>query len=93
MIRCVVEMFGLARNVSEIQKVEIELEDRLGLRDVVAELRRAVPSLVGDVICPSENKLTGFYAFNINGRFYGDSEELKLKNGDRIGLLAIVDGG
>ncbi len=80
MITCVVEMTGLARNVSEIQKVEIELEDRPGLRDVVAGLRRAVPSLVGDVIYPNENKLTGFYAFNINGCFYGDCEELKLKN-------------
>ena len=93
MIRCFVEMFGLARNVSEIQKVEIELKDRPGLRDIVAGLRRAVPSLVGDVICPDEDKLTGFYAFNIHGRFYGDGEELKLKNGDCIGLLAIVEGG
>lgn len=93
MIRCVVELFGVARNVSEIQKVEIELEDRPNLRDVVAELRRVVPSLVGDVICPDEDKLTGFYAFNFNGRFYGDSEDLKLKDGDCIGLLAIVDGG
>ncbi|MFC2072659.1 MoaD/ThiS family protein [Chloroflexota bacterium] len=93
MFRCVVGIFGLPHEITELQKVEIELKDGASLRDVIAALRREIPTLEGHVVCAGEDKLMGNYAFNINGHFYFDDREIQLHNGDHIALLSIVSGG
>ena len=93
MFRCVVGMFGLSHDVTELRNVELELEDGAHLGDVIEALRREIPALEGDVIFAGEDRLTEHYAFNINGRFYLDSDELKIQQGDRIALLLLATGG
>jgi hypothetical protein len=93
MIRCVVEMFGLPPEATELRTVEVQMEDKASLKDVIAALRREIPSLEGYVICPAEDRLTESYAFNINGRFYADDGEVQIRNGDRIALLILATGG
>jgi len=93
MFSCVVGMYGLPAEVTELREVEIELGDGARLRDMIAALRREIPALEGDIICAAEDRLTEDYAFNINGRFYQDDNGLQVKPGDRIALLLLASGG
>ncbi len=93
MNRCIVQLFGLPREITELQKVEVGLKDGANLGDVIAALRREIPALEGHVIRAGENRLTERCAFNINGRFYLDDKEIQLQDGDRVALLTLATGG
>ncbi len=93
MKRCIVQLFGLPREITELQEVEVELKDGANLGDVIAALRREIPALEGRVIRAGENRLMEHCAFNINGRFYLDDREVQLQDGDRILLLTLATGG
>jgi len=93
MFRCMVEMFGLSDEITALRKAEVELKDGASPRDVVAALRREIPALEGSVIRCGEDRLVDDYGFYINGRFYSGDEEVHLKAGDRIVLLALATGG
>lgn len=93
MNKCVVQLFGLPHEVTELQKVEVGLKDRASLGDVIAALKSEIPALEGPVIRVGENRLMERYGFNINGRFYLNDEEVQLKEGDRIALLTLATGG
>lgn len=93
MKRCMVQLFGLPREITELRKVEVELKDGANLGDVIAALRREIPALEGRVIRAGENRLMEHCAFNINGRFYLDNKEIQLQDGDRILLLTLATGG
>ena len=93
MNRCIVQLFGLPREITELQKVEVELKDGANLGDVIATLRREIPALEGRVIRAGENRLMEHCAFNINGRFYLNDKEVQLQDGDRVALLTLATGG
>ncbi len=93
MNRCIVQLFGLPREITELQKVEVRLKDGANLEDVIAALRREIPALEGRVIRAGENRLMEHCAFNINGRFYLNDKEVQLQDGDRIALLTLATGG
>ncbi len=93
MNRCIVQLFGLPHEITELQKVEVELKDGAKLGDVIAALRREIPALEGRVIRAGENRLMEHYAFNINGRFYLNDKEVQLQDGDRVALLTLATGG
>jgi len=92
-MRCVVEFFGLPREITDLQKVEVGLKSEANLKDVIAVLRHEIPGLEGTVIDFGENQLMKYYAFNINGRFYLNDSDIKVKDSDRIVLLALAIGG
>ena len=93
MVRYVVEMFGLPYEIAGRREVEIKVEDGASLGDIIAALRREIPALEGNIIRAGEDRLDERYMFNINGRFYLDNEELKLKDGDRLRLLTLATAG
>ena len=93
MFKCVIGLFGLPHEIAGEQKVEVELRDEASLTDVIVALRRKIPKLEGLVICAGEDKLTEYYAFNINGRFYTDDKEIRIRSGDHVALLALATGG
>ena len=93
MTRCVVELFGLPREITDLQKVEVGLEDEASLGDVIASLRREIPALEGRIIDAKEDRLMKYYAFNINGRFYLDDSDIQIRDGDRVVLLTLAIGG
>ncbi len=93
MKRCSVQLFGLPPEVTELQKVEVGLKDGASLGDVIAALRREIPALEGPVIRTGENRLVEHCAFNINGRFYLNDEEIQLQESDLIVLLTLATGG
>jgi molybdopterin converting factor small subunit len=93
MFKCIIGLYGLPRGIVDGHQVEVELKDEAGLTDVIAALRRELPKLEGPIICAGEDKLTEHYAFNINGRFYIDDKEIRIRSGDKIALLALAAGG
>ena len=93
MFKCVIGLFGLPHEITSVHEVEVELGDGASLTDVIAALRRKIPKLEGPVVRDGEDKLTDYYAFNINGRFYTDDKEIRIRSGDNIALLALPTGG
>jgi hypothetical protein len=93
LFKCVIGLYGLPRGIVDGHQVEVELEDEASLADVIAVLRHALPKMEGPVIRAGEDKLTEHYAFNINGRFYNDDKEIRVRSGDQVGLLALATGG
>ena len=94
MIRCMVQLFGLSHEITELREVEVELKDGASIGDVIAALRREILALEGRVIRTGENRLMEHYTFNISGRFYPDDREMiQLRDGDRIALLTLATGG
>ena len=93
MFRCVVQMFGVSREITELREVELNLKDGASLVDVTAALRRSIPALEGPVILAGEDRLVENYKFNVNGHLYYNDLNLKLQSGDRVALLTPVTGG
>ncbi|MFA5309184.1 MAG: MoaD/ThiS family protein [Dehalococcoidales bacterium] len=93
MFKCIIPMYGLPREITELREAEVELSDGAGMAEVVAALKKKVPSLEGPVIRRGENRLAELYKFNINGRFYFDGQDFMLREGDRIALLVPMTGG
>ncbi len=93
MFKCVIPMYGLRREITELREVEVELNDGAGMAEVIGALKEKVPSLEGPVIRRGENRLVEQYKFNVNGRFYFDGQDFQLHPGDRIALLVPMTGG
>jgi len=93
LFKCVIGLFGLPREIASEHEVEVELRDEAGLTDVIVALRQKIPRMEGPVICDGEDKLTEYYAFNINGRFYTDDKEIRIRSGDNVALLTLPTGG
>jgi hypothetical protein len=93
LFKCVIGLYGLPHGIVDGHKVEVELKDEASLTDIIAVLRRELLKLDGPVIRAGEDKLTEHYAFNINGRFYTDDKEIRVRSGDKVTLLALAAGG
>ncbi len=93
MFVCVIELFGLPEDITSLPKIEISLPDAAGLEDVISALRLKVPVLEGPVICIGADRLLDNFGFYINGHYYAGDEEVHVKNGDRVVLLALATGG
>ena len=93
LFKCVIGLFGLPQEITGEHEVEVELKDEAILTDIIAALRHEIPKLEGLVIRAGEDKLTDYYAFNINGRFYIDDKEIRIRSGDHVALVALATGG
>ncbi|MGD0780360.1 MAG: MoaD/ThiS family protein [Dehalococcoidales bacterium] len=93
MFKVVIPMYGLPREITELREVEVELRDGATMPEVIAAMRKQIPSLEGRVIRPGEDRLVEQYKFNINGKFYFDGQNFELHPGDRIALLVPMTGG
>jgi len=93
MVKCTVEVFGVPPEITDMRSTDIHLKDGATPTDLVAALREKVPALEGPIIAPGEDRLNEVYGFYINGQFYTGDEEVHLKTGDRIVLLALAMGG
>jgi molybdopterin converting factor small subunit len=93
LFKCVIGLFGLPHEIAGEHEVEVELRDEASLTDVIVALRQKIPNLEGLVIRAGKDKLTEDYVFNINGRFYTDDKEIRIRSGDNVALLALPTGG
>ena len=92
MIVCV-QLFGLPSDITQLQSVDIELNDGAGLRDLIAALKHKIPALEGRVFRTGEDRLLPLYSFNVNGRFSSVEGEFQLQSGDNIALITLASGG
>ncbi len=93
MFKVVIPMYGLRREITEKREVEVELRDGATMSEVIAAMKKQIPSLEGPVIRRGENRLVEQYKFNVNGKFYFDGQDFELHKGDRIALLVPMTGG
>jgi molybdopterin converting factor small subunit len=93
MFKTKMPMYGLYSGITDLRDVELELRNGAGMAEVVAEMRKKIPSLEGPVIRQGEDRLVDLYKFNINGHFFFDGMDFELQPGDRIALLVPAMGG
>jgi molybdopterin converting factor small subunit len=93
MFKCIIHIYGLPHEISDLQQVEVELKDGASMGDVIAALRGKIQALEGPVIRTGEDRLVEYYKFNVNGLFYFDGMDFQLQSGDRVALLMPVTGG
>jgi molybdopterin converting factor small subunit len=83
----------MPQEITGLREVGLELKDGASLEDVIATLRRKIPTLAGYAFHAGEDRLMGHYGFNIGGHFYLDGDELQLQDGDHMVLLPLAAGG
>jgi molybdopterin converting factor small subunit len=88
-----VQLFGFPTSIAPRREVTITLADGATLADVIANLRKSVPTLVGFAITPGEDRLVDHFKFNHNGRLVYTDFSAKVSGGDHIALLIQVSGG
>ena len=93
MIKCVVEMFGIPHEITGLREVEVSLNEKASLADLIATLRQEFPALDGRVIQPGKDRLIDSYGFNIKGQFYFDDGQVQLEDGDHVIIITIATGG
>lgn len=93
MFNCKIPMYGLPYELTTEREVEVELNEGAGMAEVISAMRNSLPVLEGHVFRPGLDRLQDNFKFNINGTFYYDGLDFKLKPGDRIALLVPVTGG
>jgi molybdopterin converting factor small subunit len=93
MFKVKMPMYGLYHGITDLREVELDLRDGATMPEVVAEMRRKIPTLVGPVIREGEDRLVELYKFNINGHFFFDGMDFALHPGDKIALLVPATGG
>jgi molybdopterin converting factor small subunit len=93
MFKGTVYIYGLPREIADVREVQVELRDGASMAEVIAALKQKVPALDGTVFRSGEDRLHELYKFNVNGTFYYDGQDFKLKRDDRIALLMPVQGG
>jgi len=93
-ITCTIELYGLSAELAGTGEIVIELSEKnADMRGLVTALKIRLPELDGIVIKNDENVLADDQAFNIDGRFYSGSDEIIVRDGDRIRLLTAATGG
>lgn len=86
-------MFGLPQQLAIPPQVEVEINEGSGIPELVMAIRNKMPFLEGPVIVPGEARLTGSYAFVVNGEFQPVDSEIQIRNGDRVVLILLAVGG
>jgi molybdopterin converting factor small subunit len=94
LITCYVEFYGLSSELAGRKEVALKLQqDKAGIPDIVAALRKEAPALDGAVLKEGHNSLMDNQALNISGQFYHSDDDVILKDGDRIRILTMATGG
>lgn len=88
-----IEMYGIPQNITQQNKMAVDLEDEAGLREVVLALKRQIPALEGPVICEGQDSLIENYAFIINGQSQPSDSNVRIQRNDRIVLVLMATGG
>ncbi len=90
---CQVELFGIARVLTGLKTVELPVSPGATLRELIAELARSSPALVGPVIRPDLAGLIDGCVFNLNGRSFAADLGAAVSTGDTVLLLYGASGG
>jgi molybdopterin-guanine dinucleotide biosynthesis protein A len=92
-IHCTVELFGVARLITQTRQVSLALPSGATFSQVFAALGEKLPVLVGRVISPDGSSLVNGYACNVNGLEFVRTSAAKVNPGDSIVILSADAGG
>ncbi len=92
-IPCTVELFGVARLITQTRQVSLALPSGATVSHVFAALAEKLPVLVGRVISPDGTSLVKGYACNVNGLEFVRTPAAKVNPGDCIVILSADAGG
>jgi hypothetical protein len=92
-VRCVVELFGVARLLAKTREVALDLRPPARLADVYNAVSKRHPVLLGQVIAADGRSLTRGYACNINGVDFVRDINAQVNSGDRIFIISADAGG
>ena len=90
--RVTVELFGQPRLLAARREIAVDVPRPAAARGALAALAREVPDLVGPVLDPPDRLGPGFL-LSLDGRTITADEEVELRHGDRLLLLASSAGG
>jgi len=93
MVRCVVEFYGVPRQLLALSQKELELEDNADLGKLLTYLVKTWPKLQGRVITPEGDRLLPSYFLGINGRASVSDLSTRISEGDHILLMTASAGG
>jgi hypothetical protein len=93
MFRCIVQMFGLPQQITNLHRIEVDINDEASIPELVIALRNTLPSMEGPVIIPGQARLNENYSFVINGEFQPNDSDIQIHNGDRVVLILLAVGG
>ena len=93
MIHCVVELFGMGRQLAGASNVRIELQEGATVRDLLAALGEKSPGLLGEVLTDDGRALVSAYSLSLNGRTFVDDLGLHPKDGDHFLIMLPAAGG
>jgi molybdopterin converting factor small subunit len=92
-IRCIVELFGVARLLAKTREVALNLPPPASLGDIYNAVSERHPVLLGRVIGADGRSLTRGYACNINGVDFVRDINARVNSGDRIFIISADAGG
>ncbi len=92
-MECIVEVFGVPRQILKASEVKLDLHPGATLREVVAELGRTEEELMGRVIVPDTSSLIPPYMLYQDGRGFVEDLSHKVEPGDRFVLMMATVGG
>lgn len=92
-MKLTVEMFGLARRLTQEKAVEIEVNEGATLRDVATALTNRYPVLIGQVFAPQTNEFVAPYFFVIDGKRPAQSLDIQIQEGQKLVLMFQEAGG
>mgnify|MGYP006281597199 CR=1 FL=1 len=90
-----VEFSGVSRVLTRTRKLSVDLKADATFRDLLHELGRRYPELMGEVINPTNYRLEGANMLNLNGErmLQPDQMDASPQDGDRIILMSVLAGG
>jgi hypothetical protein len=91
--RCWVEFLGPARLLAGVKQAPLTVPADARLADLIPLLAERFPSLVGHVLDLERRRLNEGYIFNVNGRTFAPTLDVRLTPDDRVLLLASTAGG
>ena len=91
-MKITVELYGIARYLTQTKEIELFLQDDARLYDLVTVLVNQYPQLLGHVIAHQTYRTEKTFKFNINGTQIAQDLNHRLHEADHV-LLFPIDGG
>lgn len=92
-MKLTVEMLGLSRRLAQTKESLVEIDDQATFRDVLGQLARRFPALVGPVIVPATFDIVPSHMINVNGRNVVTDLDTHPQDGQRLILMFVEAGG
>ncbi len=94
-MRILVEFTGIPRVVTGVKQIPLEFQDGVTYREIVRQLGKLYPQLIGEVLQPDGETFQPSNMLNLNGQRMIQPAQMNESphDGDRLILMSILAGG